>query len=179
MTRGRVTAYLDVDSAGLRATTTEGHVVNSPHAGSAAHQPVDFTIDVTRQDGCGVVTVAGEVDVHTSSRLRDVLFDPSLSSGPMVVVDLRGVTFIDSTGIGTLVAARRWASSRSSTLVLACTAGPVLRVLELVSLNRVFEIHDSVDAALAAPVRPVDAPTDDDQPVDRPVTDRPSRSPGR
>ena len=134
--------------------------MNPQNAGVTAHQPVDFTIDVTRQDGCGVVTVAGEVDVHTSSRLRDVLFDPALCSDPRIVVDLRGVTFIDSTGIGTLVAARRWAGSRASALVLACTAGPVLRVLELVSLNRVFEIHDSVDAAVAAP-HPVDVPADD------------------
>jgi anti-sigma B factor antagonist len=124
--------------------------VSAPHVPTADQgQPPDLVIDVATRDGCSVVTVSGELDVLTAPRLRQVLFDPVLCSRPHVVVDLRDVGFIDSTGIGTLVAARRWTSSRSTSLSLVCDPGPVLRVLDLVSLTRIFEVHDSVEAAVA------------------------------
>ena len=109
-----------------------------------------FEVEVSTKPGHTVIVVRGEVDVFTSPRLRQVLFDPVLCSQPKVVVDLDEVTFMDSTGIGTLVAARRWAASRDSEIALVCTEGPALRLLEIVSLNRVFDVHESVDAATAA-----------------------------
>jgi anti-anti-sigma factor len=55
-------------------------------------------------DGGIVVEVRGEIDVANSDRLRDVLFDAGRERPEAVVVDLVYVTFIDSTGIGALVA---------------------------------------------------------------------------
>lgn len=115
----------------------------SPPAGDGA-----FDIDVESSPGHTVVTVSGEIDVFTAPRLRQVLFDPVLCGRPRVVVDLDAVSFMDSTGVGTLVAARRWTLSRESALALVCGPGPVLRLLGLVGLDKVFEIHDSVDAAV-------------------------------
>ena len=112
-----------------------------------AQEEPPFEIDVRTVPGHNVVTVRGEVDVFTAPRLRQVLFDPVLCSEPRVVIDLDEVTFMDSTGIGTLVAARRWATSRDSVIVLACGGGPALRLLELVSLDKVFELKPSVSEA--------------------------------
>lgn len=111
---------------------------------------VPFEIGVETRAGHTIVTVAGEVDVFTAPQLRQVLFDPVLCSQPRIVVDLVGVAFMDSTGIGTLVAARRWAVSRDAELSLVCGDGPTLRLIEMVSLDRVFELHPSVEAALDA-----------------------------
>jgi anti-sigma B factor antagonist len=109
-----------------------------------------FEIDIAHRSGHTVVEVSGELDVFSASRLRQALFDPVLCCEPHVVVDLDGVTFMDSTGIGTLVAARRWLTSRDSAISLVCTGGPALRLLEMVCLDKVFDIHDSVRAATGA-----------------------------
>jgi anti-sigma B factor antagonist len=106
-------------------------------------------IDVRKERGHTVVEVGGELDVFTSARLRTVLFDPVLCAGPRVVLDLGKVTFIDSTSIGVLVAARRWHASRDAEVRLVCSEGPVLKVLGLVMLDRVFGIYDSVADATA------------------------------
>ncbi|MBZ5737571.1 STAS domain-containing protein [Nocardioides mangrovi] len=108
-----------------------------------------FDIGIETGDGHTLVTVSGEVDVFTSPRLRQVLFDPVLCAQPRTVVDLHAVTFMDSTGVGTLVAARRWATSREQTIALVCSAGPALRLLGLVGLDKVFEVHETVEAAVA------------------------------
>ena len=110
-----------------------------------------FEIGVRAGHGHTVVTVSGEDDVFTAPRLRQVLFDPVLCSQQRIVVDLDGVTFMDSTGIGTLVAARRWLASREAEIGLVCGPGPALRLLEMVSLDKVFEIHASVTAATEGP----------------------------
>jgi anti-sigma B factor antagonist len=118
---------------------------------SAPPEETMLEIDVRKDRGHTVVEVAGELDVFTSARLRTVLFDPVLCGGPRVVVDLTRVTFIDSTSIGVLVAARRWLSSRDAEVRLVSVDGPVLKVLGLVMLDKVFAIHPSVDDAVTAP----------------------------
>lgn len=115
---------------------------------AAADEPM-LEIHVRNEHGQTVVEVAGELDVFTSARLRAVLFEPALCGGPQVVVDLGKVTFMDSTSIGVLVAARRWLGSREAELTLVCTEGPVLKVLGLVGLDKVFRICPTVDEALA------------------------------
>ena len=62
-------------------------------------------INTTRgTDGCVVIEIRGELDLADSERLRQVLVDASLQRPTEVVVDLVHVTFIDSSGIGALVA---------------------------------------------------------------------------
>lgn len=117
----------------------------SPAVGDGA----SFDIGIESEPGHTLVTVTGELDVFTAPRLRQVLFDTALCSQPRIVVDLDGVSFMDSTGVGTLVAARRWVGSRDLELVLVCSAGPVMRLLEIVGLQKVFEIHETADAAIA------------------------------
>lgn len=127
---------------------TDG-VSNDGRVDTTATEEPPFGVAVATVPGHTVITVSGEVDVFTAPRLRQVLFDPVLCSQPRMVVDLEGVTFMDSTGIGTLVAARRWATSRDSEIALVCSDGPALRLLEIVSLNRVFEVHPTVESATA------------------------------
>lgn len=115
-----------------------------------------FGIEVDSRSGTTVVAVSGELDLLTAPRLRQVLFDPLLCSQPRVVVDLREVSFLDSTGIGTLVAGRRWATSREVDFALLCVDGPALRTIELVSLDKVFRVHRTLAEALGGPAEPTE-----------------------
>lgn len=135
-----------VEVAGL----TEGATgYGTPVTSAPPSDETMLEIDVRKERGHTVVVVAGELDVFTSARLRTVLFDPVLCDGPQVVVDLGAVTFIDSTSIGVLVAARRWLGSRDAEVRIVSAGGPVLKVLELVKLDKVFGIYPSVDEAIA------------------------------
>ncbi|MGH9076620.1 MAG: STAS domain-containing protein [Acidimicrobiales bacterium] len=96
-----------------------------------------------------VLAVRGEVDVYTAPRLREKLVE-LVSQGELhVVVDLEGVDFLDSTGLGVLVGGLKRLRSHEGDLTLVCTQQRILKVFEITGLTKVFGIHDSVDAAVA------------------------------
>jgi anti-anti-sigma factor len=75
---------------------------------------LDFDLTVEADADGGVrITVRGELDLATAPRLRDALADPG---GRVVLVDLRGLTFMDSTGVRTLLQANEDAASAGSEL---------------------------------------------------------------
>lgn len=107
---------------------------------STTPAPEDVTLDVLQHPDRTIVVVSGELDVLTVPRLRHVLFDPEVVVAPLAVVDLCAVTFLDSVGIGALVAARRWLTSRGTDLVLVCGDTQPRRVLQMTGLHKVFDI---------------------------------------
>ncbi len=120
-------------------------------------------LSVTRQ-GPGevpVVAVNGEVDVYAAPALRDRLTE-LLQDGSSVVVDLSEVGFLDSTGLGALVAARTAAAEQGAALPLVCTHQRILKLFTITGLDDVFRIHDSVESAIAGLGEPADAGADAD-----------------
>jgi anti-sigma B factor antagonist len=98
-----------------------------------------------------VLAVHGELDFDGAPSLRLGLIEAiDESLGRRVVVDLEGVDFIDSAGLGVLVGGLKRAKDREGELVLVATGQSVIRVLELTGLTRVFDIHSSRAAALGA-----------------------------
>jgi anti-sigma B factor antagonist len=97
-----------------------------------------------------VVTATGEVDLTNAEGFRDAMLS-ALNAGALgLVVDLTMTTFLDSAGVTALVRATRRAAASDATVRLAVTAPPVLRVLNLVGIDRLLEVHPSVAAALAS-----------------------------
>jgi anti-sigma B factor antagonist len=97
-----------------------------------------------------LVTAAGEIDLTNAEGLRDALLS-ALNAGALgLVVDLTETTFIDSAGVTALVRASRRAAAGEATMRLAVTAPAVLRVLDLVGLDRLIEVHPSVAEAVAS-----------------------------
>lgn len=96
-----------------------------------------------------VVAVSGEVDVYSAPALRDGLTE-LLEAGTSVVVDLSDVGFLDSTGLGALVAARTTASEHGAQLSLVCTHQRILKLFTITGLDGVFQIRSSVSEALEA-----------------------------
>jgi anti-sigma B factor antagonist len=96
-----------------------------------------------------VVDVAGEVDMFTSPDLRKELSRLTGDSVPKVVVNLESVSFMDSSGIATLVQALKEMRPFGGRLVLAAPGDTVQRVLRLSNLTSLFEIHDTVEGATA------------------------------
>lgn len=90
----------------------------------------------------------GEVDIYTAPKLREKLVELIDAGNDRIVVDLEGVGFMDSTGLGSLVAGLKRIRERDGELAIVCTREPVLKVLGITGLDRVFPVHDSVEKAL-------------------------------
>jgi anti-sigma B factor antagonist len=104
-------------------------------------------VNVAHHGGRPVVAVEGEIDLATAGRLRDHVHE--LTAGAdRVIVDLEGVEFIDSTGIGVLVGGMKRARNHGGDLSLVCTRGRILKVLEITGLSTVFAVHRSLADAL-------------------------------
>ena len=96
-----------------------------------------------------LASVSGEVDVYSAPALRDGLSD-LLATGSSVIVDLTEVGFLDSTGLGALVAARKVAEDNGAQLPLVCTKERILKLFTITGLDGVFAIHETVaDAQLS------------------------------
>ncbi len=91
-----------------------------------------------------MVHVVGDLDVYTASVLRDRFVDLVAAGQYDLVVDLREVTFLDSTGIGVLVGGYKAVGVHHGSLQLVCTAKKLLRVFAVTGLDEVFPIHVDV-----------------------------------
>jgi anti-sigma B factor antagonist len=97
-----------------------------------------------------VLEVGGEVDVYTAPRLRERLVELVDAGARNVVVDLGGVDFLDSTGLGVLVGAlKRVKGDEGGVLHLVCNQARIRKVFEVTGLTKVFSLFDSVDEAVA------------------------------
>lgn len=117
----------------------------------ADETPVDqMTVDVDPDVAPGTVLVraSGELDVFTTPLLRDALLGLPLESLSAAVVDLAGLTFIDSSGLGVLVAAQKKLRTGGGALRVVCDGGPVLRMLEITGLLGTITVFGTVDEAL-------------------------------
>jgi anti-sigma B factor antagonist len=102
------------------------------------------------EEANGVVTVAikGEIDMSSSTRVREHLTPLFQKNQKAVVVDLSGVDYIDSSGIATLVEGLQWSHSSSNKFRLTGLTPMVRDVFEIARLLTVFEVFDSREDAL-------------------------------
>lgn len=108
-------------------------------------------VTVDDLDGIPVVTARGEVDVSTAPALRAELMSIPEDTA-RVVVDLSEVTFLDSTGLGVLIAAmkRLRDNETGGQLHLVVTRPHIQKVLEVTGLNAIFTVHATVAEAVAS-----------------------------
>ena len=97
-----------------------------------------------------VVIAAGEIDLATSPQLREALLNPAVNAAT-VVLDLREVTFIDSSGLGVIVGQQKRAQERNERFAVAVGgAAAVQRILELSGLGKVLDIVSDPQERIAA-----------------------------
>lgn len=109
-----------------------------------------FDIVESRRGDHVVLTVTGELDPISSPGLRERIVGLLAEGESKIVVDLEGVSFLDSSGLNALVAARNSGPTDDTKLALVCTKPGMLKVFSITQLDAVFPIHASVDAALTA-----------------------------
>jgi anti-anti-sigma factor len=103
-------------------------------------QRPEFEVRVTSEDGVCVVAMSGELDLDTMAELSTAL--TGCDGVATTVVDLRGLTFIDSSGVSGLLAAARHAREAGSRLVCVAGPPPIQRIFELTGVDTVLEWVD-------------------------------------
>lgn len=106
-------------------------------------------VSTTEHDALVVVSLAGEFDVYTVSAFRSELERVGHFARP-IIVDLSGVTLLDSSGIGALVALLNQARSDGGKVGVICPHRPLRRVFEITGLRNAFVFGDDLDGVRAA-----------------------------
>ena len=103
-------------------------------------------IESRRRPPWTVLAVGGELDVVGAPALRQAVVAAVSAGGTRLILDLTGVDFIDSFGIGAVVGALKRVRQRDGELALVCPAPRVRRVFELCDLDRILTLHNSIDS---------------------------------
>ncbi len=109
-----------------------------------------FALDVSRRGSWTVVAVVGELELATAPRLRQAVVSAVGDGQIDIVLDLSGVDFVDSVGLGVVVSALKRVRGRQGRLVVAGARPRVRGLFELTRLDEIIELHPDVEAAMAA-----------------------------
>jgi anti-sigma B factor antagonist len=105
---------------------------------------------VGRGDDTVVITPRGRLNMVTAGRFRAAVSEVVEDGHPNVVVDLGATTFLDSSGLGALIAGLKLARQAGGDLRIASLSPQVLTVLTLTNLDRILKPYPDVDEALGA-----------------------------
>lgn len=108
-----------------------------------SRDPHALYLATAKEGGAGVVSAAGELDASSEARLR-AAFDELLAEGhSTLVVDLAGITFLDSSGLSVLIYAYKRAHELGGSLTLRSPSATVTRLLELTGQTERFVVSDA------------------------------------
>ena len=111
---------------------------------------MDFLIEHDPLDNAHLVTASGELDVAAAPQLSAILTMGAASSQAVVVLDMGGATFIDSTALGVVIRSADQLTGAGKRLFIVAPEGPVSRLLELTNLKQHFSVYSDRDEAIAA-----------------------------
>ena len=103
-----------------------------------------------REPDVTIVHLAGEIDLRTSPQLRGEFLELLDEKPARIILDLTGVSYVDSSGVGTIVELKRRAMRNKNTVVLVGLQPRVRSLFEITKLDKFFTITDSIDEARQA-----------------------------
>jgi anti-sigma B factor antagonist len=111
---------------------------------------VELRLDSSEERDWTVLDVVGEVDLSSAPFLRTRIEELVHLGAQRLIVDLRGVGFMDSSGLSVLVACIKRMREAGGELAVACPNGSILKVFTVTGLDRLFTIRPSVGEAIQA-----------------------------
>jgi anti-sigma B factor antagonist len=109
-----------------------------------------FDLSVSERDGCVVLAVTGELDVATAPQLRQEAVRLTTLGHSRIVIDLSGVDFLDSTGLGVIVGVLKRARTHGGDLAVAGAENHVRKVFDITRISDVVSMYDNAEDACAA-----------------------------
>lgn len=109
---------------------------------------MDLKVSTRQQGDTSVLSATGEVDVFTAPTLDQAISAELAEQRARLVVDLSGVSFLDSTGLGVLVKGLKGARDAGGSLDIVVTSDRIRRIFDITGLDASLRIFDTVDDAL-------------------------------
>jgi anti-sigma B factor antagonist len=108
-----------------------------------------LVIGLRNVEGTPVLDLNGEVDSYNSPKLRERMVNLIDDGQSNLVINLSGVDYIDSTGLGTLVGGLKRASEKGGAIQIICPNEQIYKVFSITGLVKVFKIFDNEQAVFA------------------------------
>jgi anti-sigma B factor antagonist len=108
-----------------------------------------FHAEAITAGDCAVLRMTGAIDVFTAPKLRQQVIDLVDDGARHIVGDLRGVDFLDSTGLGILVGGLKRLRLRQGSLTLVTSGGRILELFDITGLSHAFALHRTVLDAIS------------------------------
>ncbi|MDP9387288.1 MAG: STAS domain-containing protein [Actinomycetota bacterium] len=114
----------------------------------------DDVLDIKTEqaDGYVICRPVGELDAFTVSQFRQSLAE--LASNPRLLIDMSGVPFVDSAGLGALIGGIRRARELGGEVAVACNRPTLTRLLRTTGFDRIVTVAETVQEAAAALQQP-------------------------
>lgn len=100
----------------------------------------------TTEDGCTVCCPVGELEAYTVVQFREAL--AGVAASGYLLIDLSGVTFFDSAGLGALIGGIRHTRELGGEVVVVCGRPAILKLLRSTGFDRIVFVTDTVEAGL-------------------------------
>jgi anti-sigma B factor antagonist len=111
-------------------------------------EPSHLQIDASAVDDVVVITLGGELDLASAAAFADAIDHATSSGAEVVIVDLRGLEFMDSTGIGVIVRAHQAAPQSGYRFAVVKGSPQVDRILSLTGLDEQITLLDAPEELL-------------------------------
>jgi anti-sigma B factor antagonist len=105
---------------------------------------------VSVRDGLAVVTTPEEIDISNANSFREALTSATASGRPVIVVDMSGTEFCDSTGLNVLIRALGQAADVGGELRLVIGGTALRRILTVTGVAGMFRVYETLGQALDA-----------------------------
>ncbi len=106
-------------------------------------------VEVLKKGSVAILQISGDVDLYSSPRVREQIVNLIDKKNPNLLVNLADVTYMDSSGVATLVEALQLTNKKGGKLKLYNLGHAIRDVFELSRLDKVFDICESEEKALA------------------------------
>ena len=151
--RWGLTELADAGRSSADVSTTQARGT-SPAAVSESARTLEtresFYLGVEQNSGAAVVTVGGDVDLHSAPLLRDQLTSLLDEGARAIVLDLSDATFLDSMALGVILAAKKRLTAEQGNLEVVVPTPEIRRIFEITMLDRVLDLHENQAGALRA-----------------------------
>jgi anti-sigma B factor antagonist len=107
-------------------------------------------------DGFTICRPVGELDAFTVSQFRQALAE--LASSKQLVIDMSGIPFVDSAGLGALIGGIRRTRELGGDVAVACDRPTLVRLLRTTGFDRIVSVTETVEAAMAALLKDAEPP---------------------
>lgn len=137
----------------VRGSIKVGSYTSRSWAGEPRKRSGEDTIDLEVSSSTvgdwTVLKLVGEVDIYTAGKLRDAVNETVEQGQYRIAVDLAEMEFMDSSGLGVLIAALKHLKEKDGELLLVSPRDQMRRILKLTGLDKILTIRDALGEATA------------------------------